>query len=108
MISFTEEDVNGSIWKDVHPDAEFRGEAARSQKAFGDLMGQVAMSSEIAANLEVLERMKSKLADDSRRMLNVWTRNLRRGGAYLDPSKRNKCKNLPRRWLTQKMSTSET
>lgn len=47
-IAITEEDANGNVWKDIHPDLEFREEATVAQRVFGRLMGEVMTSSEIA------------------------------------------------------------
>jgi thimet oligopeptidase len=96
-IAITEEDVNGNVWKDVHPDLEFREEAAVAQRILGQLMGEVMTSLEIAHNLAILENTEQPFTRDEKRLLAVCKRNLRRGGAYLNQGNKERVRDLTNR-----------
>ncbi|KAJ9093913.1 hypothetical protein QFC19_008145 [Naganishia cerealis] len=87
-------DVTGNVWKYMQPDEEFRKEGAAARKAFTALRSKVNTSASIAENLSRWETLGVSVGDDTKRFFEEWKRNLRRGGAYLAPDKRQKVRDL--------------
>lgn len=78
-------DIAGSLWKAIHPSTAIRDEAEKAAKAFVALKSEMLVSMGIAGNLTLLERAATPKDVDAVRLLDVWRRNLRQGGAYLKP-----------------------
>lgn len=92
----TQEDLNGRIWKDVHPHGVFRDAASKVFAAFEEIKSESKSSPEIAFNVDLyLSAAVSGLtASDSQRLMRKWKKDLTKGGAYLAPSERIKVASL--------------
>lgn len=87
-------DTTGSIWKALHPDIIFRNEAEKAAKAFVVLKSEMYASSGIAENITLLEAVAPSKGLDAARLLEVWKKNLRQGGAYLKPEAKKEAQRL--------------
>jgi thimet oligopeptidase len=87
-------DIRGVVWKAMHPDAAFRDEAEKAKQAFTALSSQVVSSSAIADNLSKYEKAAMPFENDTKRLLEEWKRDLRKGGAYLDSEGKERVKQL--------------
>lgn len=87
-------DITGSVWKALHPDIAFRSEAEKAAKAFVALKSEMHASSSIADNITLLETVAMPKDIDAARLLEVWKRNLRQGGAYLKPEPKKEAQRL--------------
>ncbi|KAJ9093775.1 hypothetical protein QFC19_008215 [Naganishia cerealis] len=87
---FIEGEVRGEMWQDLHPDADFRQEAATAKKAFITLEAEVNASAAIASNIVKLEATGHVIKDDEKRFLADWKRQLRNGGANLSPQNKQR------------------
>lgn len=88
------EDINGILWEGVHPDAGLRDEAARAHRAFTAFNSKVTASSALAENVALYETTIAPTEEDTKRMLESWKRDLKQGGAYLQPEKKARAQEL--------------
>lgn len=87
-------DVRGSVWDEIHPDADLRHEAGLAKRAFLALDIEVATSASIADNLVKFETLGAVLDTDSQGFLDEWQRDLRREGAFLSAKGRKVVQDL--------------
>ncbi|KAJ9124031.1 hypothetical protein QFC22_000824 [Naganishia vaughanmartiniae] len=93
-IASSSGDIRGGIWNEMHPDPEFREEGATAKKAFIALGSRVSTSAAIAANLATFKRTVHQLDEDSKRFLEEWTKELKKGGAFLPIEKQEQVRQL--------------
>jgi Zn-dependent oligopeptidase len=88
----TQEDLNGRIWQEMHPDLAFRNAAEKVYTFFNGIRAEANSSPDIAINVDLwlAEMVNSETAADSKRLMERWQKDLLRGGAYVEPSAREK------------------